>query len=75
MTEQQILKKFEELGYRYDKCMDGCQFINDTTKEVIAIDKKRYAKCDMSANWTSFITLQEHQLLHELFTVWGWFDE
>lgn len=79
-TEQQILKKFEELGYELKVSNNGylIEFFNEDEMSVIKISKKnkRYIKVDC-VYYSGFvpISFQEHQLLHELFKCWGWFDE
>lgn len=72
--EQAILKKFEELGYHITT-NDKYLVIFDSEKQFI-IDKvqKQY----FVSNWYNehnryCISLQEHQLLHKLFEIWGWF--
>ena len=78
MTEQQILKKFEELGYeilynfnRYIRLKDKKSF-----KAFTIRGKKRQYVCHHYQSMMALIiTPKEHQLLHELFKCWGWFDE
>lgn len=79
--EQQILKKFEELGWKY-KFITDCGkklYLHKSTKECIYeifIDLEKEIYYSQNGHYFHFgITLEEHQLLHELFTVWGWFDE
>lgn len=75
--EQAILKEFEELGYEYEKNQDSHQFIDYEKEKVIVINSeiKSYAKCDADVRWPLYVTSKEHQLLHQLFEIWGWFDE
>ena len=71
MTEQQILKKFKELGYVFRE--HNHLFIIESSIHKVRIwidkqDKNYWAGMDE-------IDMKVHQLLNELFTVWGWFDE
>lgn len=76
MTEQEILKKFEELGYdwwhykdknvfelcKYDKTNGHLFFLG---KIEIDLNDKEY--------WSDiYFTMQEHQLLTELFKCYKW---
>lgn len=79
-TEQQILKKFFKIGFvtHYSEDFEELiDLINIEEMSVIKINKesKRYIKVD-SVYYSDFvpISLKEHQLLHELFTVWGWVE-
>lgn len=81
-TEQEILKKFEDMGYRYkpiiiDNEICWAVFFNYETDDVIQIHKKEliYEKYDDSNFEIKRITLEEHKLLNELFKCWGWIDE
>lgn len=78
-TEQEILKKFEELGYEVKINNDNIlKLIDDVYDTVLLINKntKKYKKFyDGVIKIAEFIILQEHQLLTELFRCWGWFDE
>ena len=67
-TEQEILKDFEMLGWKV------------TLKEGKMITL-RYVKNERNAIWiekdksystNTCIDMQEHKLLNELFTLWGW---
>lgn len=82
MTEQEILKKFEELGYRYkpiiiDNEVLWAVFFNYETDAIIQIHKKEliYEKYDDSNFLQIPFTLQEHQLLTELFRCYRWINE
>lgn len=71
MTEQQILKKFEELGYEISEEIRYCRphmIIEKGYSIMITIDK--YEK-EYYTN-LGFIPMKLHQLLHELFKCWGW---
>lgn len=77
MTEQEVLKEFEELEYR----------INTNNKDILTLSQ--YGKhIDINKNNKTYecylidvgepympIELEEHQLLHKLFEIWDWFDE
>lgn len=74
--EQKIFKEFEELGYHIIT-NDKYLVIFDSNKQFI-IDKTQQEY--FVSNWSNDhdryrITLQEHQQLHRLFELWGWFDE
>ena len=80
-TEQEVFKKLFKIGFSVHYSKDNeflVDFYNVEEMSVIKIDKKnkRYIKVD-SIYYTSFvpISLKEHQLLHKLFEIWGWFDE
>lgn len=70
-TEQDVLKDFEKLGYeiRIDKY---CICMNGYLDVCIYIDFRdnTYSKCKYLES--EDITIQEHKLLNELFTIWGW---
>ncbi len=74
MTEQEIFKEFETLGYQHidyrnvDE-MRLLTFVNKGKKINIWFDRSYSIPNDYD------LTLREHQLLHKLFEIWGWFDE
>lgn len=76
--EQKIFEEFEELGYRiYGKNDYYIFLVNNQTNRTINIHlkSKMYEKFYKGiATITSAFTMKEHQLLHKLFTLWGWFD-
>ena len=85
--EQAIFKEFEELGYEcvfsnnkkhlvLMKNVKKDKYNGDYTKiiSINSITKKYSCYIDESYSFDD-ITLQEHQLLHKLFEIWGWFDE
>ena len=66
--EQEILKDFEALGWKVDK--------NDRVDLILA-----NLICTKIHIWKTerifqtihhYITMQEHKLLNELFSLWGW---
>lgn len=84
-TEEEILKDFEKLGYEvikhkteYDYYIYLKQHLNyireSEESKCIRIDlmKKQYNCFNDFYKFEENITMQEHQLLHELFICWGW---
>ena len=77
-TEEEILKDFEKLGYYLNLKKEGFLYYgiilsNKNIKELeihISFSMKSYAKYEQGLCDT--ITMQEHKLLNELFTIWGW---
>ena len=68
-TEEEILKDFEKLGYEVKKNYDGlCLFHIGGSKIDIIKSGRKY---DASMG-TGYMHMQEHKLLNELFTIWGW---
>lgn len=78
--EQKIFKKFFKIGFSTHYSEDNeflLDLINSKEMSIIKIDKKgkRYIKVDyITFNEFIPITLKEHQLLHELFELWEWFE-
>lgn len=79
ITEQEVFDEFEELGYKIKINNDDVlQFIVKDEDVVLEINKKfkEYKEfCYCGILLPENITLKEHQLLHKLFSIWGWFDE
>ena len=75
LAEQQILKKFEELGYKYEE--DSLYIsLTKSNREITIYKHNKEYDCTRYNIWkVSTITIQEHQLLHELFKCWGWINE
>lgn len=80
-TESEVLKDFEKLGYEVNKARNNFLCLElikneEKNKTIIYIDKpaKVYYKRDYFWDFIT-ITMQEHKLLNELFTIWGWLDE
>lgn len=77
--EQKIFEEFKELGYEIKINNDNVlKFIIKDEDIVLKIDKnfKEYKKFYYDGiKVPENITLQEHQLLHKLFELLGWFDE
>lgn len=75
MTEQEVLKKFEE-NFAIIINDDYCLKMIDEWNHILAIDKslkayEYYCKGEPFECSTE-IYLELHQLLHELFKCWGW---
>lgn len=72
-TKEEVLKKFEELGYEIEFCTDNFIRIreNQTFKTITIFDSKTYMCHHYNTMITLTITMQEHQLLTELFKVFG----
>ena len=79
-TEEEILKDFEELGYRIISNLYFRLVLRKANGTTISIYKedditiaKGYRKYDYHEDFLALnITLQEHKLLHELFLCWAW---
>lgn len=68
-TEKEILKDFEKLGYEVKESSDGlCLFKMGGYK----IDIRKYGRKYYAIMGDVYMHMQEHKLLHELFTCWGW---
>lgn len=81
-TEEQVLKDFEKLGYKETYCDDEYYEIEkkiSKNSKYIAIDTKfKTFGCYVRVGEKELpysLELEEHKLLHELFELWGWFDE
>lgn len=69
-TEQEILKDFEKLGWKVTQNDDSFIIICfDDFARIIII------KCTKTYSVGNLCNIQEHKLLNELFTVWGWLKE
>ena len=65
-TEQDILNDFEKLGYKIIQINEKIVFTDEYNRTIhINKIKKVYS-------YTTYIGMQEHKLLNELFEVWGW---
>ena len=85
MTEQEILKKFEEMGYEVSFSYNKKHIVllketNDKYNgnylkmiNINSITKKYSCYIDESYSFDD-ITLQEHQLLTELFKCYKWIE-
>lgn len=72
-TEKEVLKDFEELGYKVIEKEWFLELINNDSNATIDVDfeDKEYWK-ENSHCYSMRFTMQEHKLLNELFTIWGW---
>lgn len=74
-TEIEILRDFEEFGYKIYRGENEI-FIYELYIEIeIDFELKEYQKQRAIGvgKWVSCcLTLKEHKLLHELFELWGW---
>ena len=74
-TEEEILKDFKKLGYKIHRDRYNIFIYAPYIEIEIDFDLKGYQKKRgiSVGEWTSsFLTLEEHKLLHELFKCWGW---
>ena len=67
--EQKIFKEFEKLDWVIDDEYD-CVIFRQYFSYEILINKE-----DMTYRSNISLNMKEHQLLHKLFELWGWFDE
>ena len=68
--EQEIFKKFEELGYevRQGKILGQSQvIIEDDWLEIVIYKYEGTYRV-----WRGSVPIKIHQLLHKLFEIWGW---
>lgn len=72
-TEKEVLKDFEKLGY--DVVANGGCFIKlNNNGDIIRISKYSmwyWSYCEDSGLAVP-IDMEEHKLLNELFSIWGW---
>lgn len=76
-TEKEILKDFEKLGYKINKCNYAIFIYAPYIEIKIELDLKGYRKkheINVGEWVSSLLTLKEHKLLHELFKIWGWLE-
>ena len=80
-TEKQVLKDFKKLGYKI--IQNDEQFLilyyynHNSVSFYININKHFQTYCCYASRGETIcpIELQEHQLLNELFHIWGWLDD
>lgn len=75
-TEEQVLKDFEQLGYRIKEIMPR-HIILETEFYGIQISKffeSYYCYNKDQDGSAGAIRMIEHKLLHELFKIWGWIE-
>ena len=75
-TEKEVLKDFEELGYEV-VCNNNLKIKLDNNGDILTISKVSrwyyYKGYDyLNKEIAVHIDMQEHKLLNELFTIWGW---
>lgn len=84
MTEQEVFKEWHKLGYHIHHFYDNDTGIIKAKRVTKYIPSKKdngfqlEIYCDFNSKTYSCnfnMTMQEHQLLHKLFELWGWFDE
>ena len=76
-TEKEVLKDFKKLNFTLLTIIEGKLVLAHFKRNEFYSDKfySIYKKDKNYKAWTSdsaYFTMQEHQLLHELFTIWGW---
>lgn len=64
-TEQDVLKDFEKLGWKVTENNKNWLRIEIIEHEICIDKKSKYYCCD-------WVFIDEHKLLNELFTIWGW---
>lgn len=72
-TEEEVLKDFERLGYNV--VANGDWYIKlNYNGDMIRISKysKAYKCYDEDSKLALPIEIEEHKLLTELFSIWGW---
>ena len=72
-TEEQVLEDFKKLNYDIIE-NDYCELRLNNIGCIILIHKyeKNYQSYWENSDIPSIIDIEEHKLLHELFTIWGW---
>ena len=75
-TEQEILKKFEELGYEVKNIYDDLILTCIEKNTIIGVDKirKTYFTREFDVKEYQLLDMQEHQLLTELFKCYKWIE-
>lgn len=69
-TEEQVLKDFEKIDYVVKKNNEKwLEIYNDFLGYTFLISKEDRTYC---VEFGEPITMQEHKLLNELFTIWDW---
>ena len=71
-TEQDILKDFGKLGWSVSRNNNEELVLHNLDETLIKINKiYKWYKCKITIMFR-IIAIQEHKLLNELFTIWGW---
>ena len=66
-TEQDVLNDFEKLGWKI--------IVNNSLKlrlNINSFDDLDIDKLEEMYIYNGYLTIQDHKLLNELFTIWGW---
>ena len=80
-TEEQVFKNFEKLGYKIKYNTDSRLYMrkdNGITISIWKLDNSQtieqgYRKYDYEEDYLALmVNVEEHKLLNELFTIWGW---
>lgn len=80
-TEQEVLKDFEKLGYKVNRNTNFTIVLENNNEIELVISKvNHWYTCKITNSISSrkealYIDMEEHKLLTELFTIWGWLDE
>ena len=67
-TEEEVLQDFEKLGYKVEQNSSAVCLL---TMNDFHIDISKSGKNYSFSAW-SYLTMQEHKLLTELFQIWNW---
>lgn len=72
-TEEEVLKDFEKLGYNV-VANGGCFIKLNNNGDIIRISKYSmwYRSYCEDSGLAVPIDMEEHKLLNELFSIWGW---
>ena len=77
-TEEEVLKDFENLIWNVDENNNERLRLSYKKKngyyEYLEIDKeyKDYCRYEQHTFVTCYIPINQHKLLNELFSIWGW---
>ena len=76
-TEKEVLKDFRKLGYQVQTnnktYLKLCHFYkNEILSDRYYFIYKQKKEYKAMASQCSNFTMQEHKLLNELFSIWGW---
>lgn len=71
-TEQEIFDDFEKLGWFVSIKSKREIILRRNPEKYTAIWIDKLTKEYLS---NAYLSITEHKLLHELFTIWGWLDE
>lgn len=73
-TEEEVLKDFEKLGYDIIYYRQHYIKLDNNNNYIIRISKcsKTYKSYEGDSKLALPIEIEEHKLLNELFSIWGW---